>query len=545
MEKSGFSRDDLSLALLEQPSPLASARAASLILSQTERARFIASQGLTAEARDAYLFAKVTLLVIDVLQAYKHTEHPELAVETPLLVLEGVLTELQKTGGSLLHQEALARTHMALVDALVLKERFTEAERHAAEAELIAHAIGILSLTTVARYQRASCALYRGNAGLANNLLRQVRGDENTSVVTANRALGALAMTLLSLGDEDALERLLLEEAPSNAAALQVMMLRDDLHSLDLSGQVNGLREFAQAWLLIARAQEKPFWQAKTLYARATPILQPILNTAQGFVRHSQRSLAAYVYLRQGAWLLARQRLPRLTDLMDCPSAEQLFGLAVMIETLCMDLPSSASELLEVIQQGEKVIADLPSQTLPQILSKLQLLTPLGLVLLTRASSNPDNAKHLGEQCILNLSGKTIEVYGRSGLRPAQTIALILRAFNRETEIPNEGGGQRASLEHCLFGKYYRRQVWFVPISALHIAWVLLCLAGVAKEAERQVLVRQCKDLKRRFGFVPKTQKLEQNTDLAMIERMISLLLHQQITPISASELLFGTKGEI
>ena len=539
---SGYSREALVSRLLEADSPIANVRAAQLVIAQPERCNALNARGLIGGDYETRLLAKVNALAVDVIAAYRNTENPKDAIEGPALVLGSLIAETQANETTPLYQEARARAHAVFADALTLREDFEGVIKHATEAEMLSQALGLTTISLSARYQRANASLYQGNPAQAKVLFNEVLTHPDASLLQVERSINAIAVSLLFLGDEDQLDSLLEEIAASQSATFKAITLRDDVDETLLSEQVNGLREYGRIWYFIARSQ-KSFGGSKQDLARGMAILHCLSSTSQGFMKPVQHVLAAYIHLLQSDPAAALSRVPKLSDLSSVPPSTKAFSLAVRIEALTYHLPSASAELVTYLELAVDYFAELPSKTVSQIAKRLQLLTPLAIALISRHPHCIDAVRSLGDECIMDLKGKTVSVFGNLGLRPVQAVEFILRSFGYKISISVDGSGQRAALSQCLERKYFRRKVWFSPICALHLNWILLCCAWETKnEFSRYWLILGVRMTTQNFGLVPKVQKMNQDNALNEILRIVQSFEQGQIQPIAAAKLLFGER---
>ncbi len=546
MLSAGSTRDDLVNALMSLQTPVAATRAAQLVLTQPERARAFCALGLTASDRGVYLLAKVVLLAVDIIRAYADTENPEQIVETSIMLLEGIVQDIQRGENSYLHQEALARAHISIVDALFIRGDFKRALHHVAEAEILATALGVMTVVVSARYQRAGIAFYQGNMEDAVSVYKQVIHDPHSNTVQINRSVDAMAKVLFYQGDEDSLELLLHEKndlLDTEIVLLNACTLRNTILKIDENNTLNGFYIEAQIWGIIANSQEFLSDQSYSEYGKACKLLLPMINTSHGVIKISRKSIAAFLHLKINNFTGAKARVPTLEETENMPFGVRFFSLVVKLEVLIHDLPSTASEILLILESAVSLLALIPPNILRQIVLKTQLLLPLGLALISRHPNCLDAVSSVGNESILRFKEKTITVYGSSGIRPAQAIAFILQDFGFQFDIPMDGSGQRDGLTKALNRKYFNRTVWYRPVSAVRLAWVLLCCTDVV-EGDRNYrwVLRAAQELENQYGFKPKTQKLENDANFDRVIQTILELGRGTLTPDTAAKLLFGDR---
>ncbi len=546
MLKMGSTRDDLVNALMSLQTPIAATRAAQLVLVQPERARAFCALGLTASNRGVYLLAKVVLLAVDIIRAYAETENPDQIVETSIMLLEGIVQDVQRGENSYLHQEALARAHISIVDALFIRGDFKAALHHVAEAEILATALGVMTVVVSARYQRACIAFYEGNMEDAVSVYKQVIHDPHSNAVQINRSVDAMAKAFFYQGDEDSLELLFHEKnnlLDTEIVLLSASTLRNTILEFDRNNTLNGFYIEAQIWKIIADSQEFLSDQSYSEYGKACKLLLPMINTSHGVIKISRKSIAAFLHLKIGNITGAKARVPTLEETENMPFGVRFFSLVVKLEVLIRDLPSTASEILLILEAAVSLLVVIPPNILRQIVLKTQLLLPLGLALISRHPNCPDAVSSVGNESVLRFKEKTITVYGSSGIRPAQAIAFILQDFGFQFDIPMDGSGQRDGLTKALNRKYFNRTVWYRPVSAVRLAWVLLCCADVI-EGDRNYrwVLRAAQELENQYGFKPKTQKLEKDENFDRIIQTMLELGRGTLTPDTAAKLLFGDR---
>ncbi len=545
----GWIRDDLVNALMSLQTPIAATRAAQLVLVQPERARAFCALGLTASDRGAYLLAKVVLLSVDIIRAYTDLENPLQTVETPIMLLEGIIRDIQHGENSYLHQEALARAHGIMVNALFIRDDFRAALYHVSEAEVLATALGIMTVMVSARYQRAGIAFYLGNMDDAVSMYKQVIHDPHSSAVQISRSVDAMAKAIFYQGDEDNLELLLREQENlprEEVILLRLCSLRNTVLEFEKDKDTNEVNIEARIWKIIANSQEFLSDQSYAEYGKACKLLLPMINTSHGVIKISRKSIAAFLHLKIGNITGAKARVSNLEETENMPFGVRFFSLIVKLEVLIHDLPSTASEILLILEVAVSLLALIPSNILRQIILKTQLLLPLGLALISRHPNCPDAVSSVGNESILRFKEKKITVYGSSGIRPAQAIAFILQDFGFLFDIPMDGSGQRDGLTKALNRKYFNRTVWYRPVSAVRLAWVLLCCADVV-EGNRNYrwVLRVAQELEVQYGFKPKTQKLEKDENFDRIIETIFELDRGTLKPEIAAKLLFGDRWQV
>jgi hypothetical protein len=549
MLSAGSTRDDLVNALMSLQTPIAATRAAQLVLVQPERARSFCALGLTASDRGAYLLAKVVLLSIDIVRAWVDLENPIQMVETPILLLEGIIRDIQQGENSYLHQEALARAHGIMVDALFIRDDFKGALQHVAEAEVLATALGIMTVIVSARYQRAGIAFYLGNMDDAVSMYKKVIHDPHSSTVQISRSVDAMAKAIFYQGDEDSLELLLCEQESlpqEEIILLRLCSLRNTVLEFKKDKDTNEVNIEAQIWRIIADSQLILSDQSYVEYGRACKLLLPLINTSHGVIKVSRKSMAAFLHLKTNNFTGAKTRAPTIEETENMPFGVRFFSLVVKLEVLIHDLPNTASEILLILESAVSLLALIPSNILHQIVLKTQLLLPLGLALISRHPNCPDAVSSVGNESILRFKEKTVTVYGSSGIRPAQAIAFILQDFDFQFDIPMDGSGQRDGLTKALNRKYFNRTVWYRPISAVRLAWVLLCCADVVEGNQNyRWVLRGAQELEIQYGFKPKTQKLEKDENFDRIIETIFELDRGTLTPYTAAKLLFGDRWSV
>jgi hypothetical protein len=517
MESAGFIVDELASSLLTLNSPLASVRAARLIISQGERARMICSFGLASTQRDVYLFALGTLAAIDINLAHQNNDHPELQVQAARNVLETIIFEIEAIGGSLLMQEVLTRALVSMTGVFHLVDDFDKSEQYAAKAEMIGKAIGLYSVAMIARFQLATQAAYKGQINQAKTIFEFVAENANSPKQLIRKAHNSTAKSLLLLGDEDALEAYLKVQPVENSQQLKIQTLRDDIDSVSMDTN-NGFREQTRFWSLVAQAQNHFGTSAEEFYQVAFTYVHALLGTVKGFERSEVQAMIAFLQLRSHELKSAIQTVPSLESLIDMPAATQLFCLSVRIEALSHHASEKGQDLILCIQAASKLFEGLHLNIARQIAEKLAILTPHALVLITRTPKIPANVKTIGDHCIFQFTRKTIEVYGRTGLRPVHAISLMLEEFGFAMETFADGGGQRRGLSEALFFSYHRRQIWHKPVSALFICTVLMKLPRTGDISVTHFYIANViQDLIKRFGLLPKIQKIEMDKWISKI----------------------------
>ncbi len=337
MLKAGSTRDELVNALMSLQTPIAATRAAQLVLTQPERARTFCALGLTASDRGVYLLAKVVLLAVDIIRAYADTENPEQIVETSVMLLEGIVQDIQYGENSYLHQEALARAHISIVDALFIQGDFKRALHHVAEAEVLATALGVMTVVVSARYQRAGIAFYQGNMEDAVSVYKQVIHDPHSNTVQINRSVDAMAKALFYQGDEDSLELLFHEQnnlLDTEIVLLSASTLRNTILEFDKNNTLNGFYIEAQIWRIIADSQLILSDQSYAEYGKACKLLLPMINTSHGVIKISRKSIAAFLHLKIGNITGAKARVLNLEETENMPFGVRFFSLVVKLEVL-------------------------------------------------------------------------------------------------------------------------------------------------------------------------------------------------------------------
>jgi hypothetical protein len=268
-----------------------------------------------------------------------------------------------------------------------------------------------------------------------------------------------------------------------------------------------------------------------------------MINTSHGVIKISRKSIAAFLHLKINNFTGAKARVSTLEETENMPFGVRFFSLVVKLEVLIHDLPGTASEILLVLEAAVSLLVLIPPNILRQIVLKTQLLLPLGLALISRCPNCPDAVSSIGNEGILRFKEKAITVYGSSGIRPAQAIAFILQDFGFQFDIPMDGSGQRDGLTKALNREYFNRTVWYRPVSAVRLAWVLFCCADMV-EGDRNYrwVLRAAQELENQYGFKPKIQKLEKDENFDRVIQTILELGKGTLAPDTAAKLLFGDR---
>jgi hypothetical protein len=234
--------------------------------------------------------------------------------------------------------------------------------------------------------------------------------------------------------------------------------------------------------------------------------------------------------------------IPNVVDLKKLASGSRVFGLVVRLEVLMHNSAEQALEISQLLDTLAVEFSSIEPRVLAQILMKLQLLTPKVLALSAYWYHIHPLVLDLGNQCLLNVLKRPVAVYGKSGLRPMQAAEMILNAFSIPATFVGRGGGsQNKALKEVLYRDFYTRKVWYQPVSAAYITFILLCTRAVEKDNTRKIILgKNIKTLRTKFGFIPKLQITDESFELSTLEKVLTQFEQGLITADSATELLFA-----
>jgi hypothetical protein len=500
------------------------------------------------------LMARLQLLKNETLRLWRGNDHPKPAARMCVRQLLEVLKELQGLEPDHpLHDEIRAYATSFAAEASLLAGNITEAERFALEARWHAEHVGMDSLAATAKFQLANIAIYQDQYELALTQLEASIADASLSPSQHVRAIRNRAVTLMLLGEETAALSSLEDGAGGDAAFLDGLKALTFRYRVDLESEgwlqrvPNTLGLQARCTHLIGKAlslapTELPKRQA--LLRQAQRQLHDLMQTALGVSALEIKTLSALIALGLGSPALALRRLPALETLEKAPPAVGTLNTTVRISALLGLLPESATDLNDALHHLDLHLERLSASSLPQVLGKLQLLTPTALVLASRAIDFPDVGLTLADECLLNLKVRPISVYGIGAVRPTAAANLILSAFGRDVKQSDHlGGGQLESTRKALLRPFGTVQYWFQPVCAAWIAFALLCLRNTEMDVFQ--LNAAVRELRVRFGYIPHFQQAQPHPELETINTALILLERGEITAISAAKLLMGEGGRL
>ncbi len=502
------------------------------------------------------IMAKAQLAILGTLAAWRNSESQRVAATPFLAVLEGLIVEtkqLQSIEPFALEIEV--RLHSILADGFLLAEKPSEARRHAAEAQLLAPVVGLRYLVSTSQYQLSRIYFFEADALEAQKQIERVLENPSTTKLLAGRAQFAKSQVAIALGDDNEALRCLdnYDLYTSNSQVAKTDLFRKwtlrfpptDSGTNDLSEIAPQARYFDYAieHLLLAQQTRPDKVQEIEQYLELAQVsMDDLLRTSHGWERQLQRIWSAYFSLRLGDYGSAHSRLPTVSELESLPIYYRIFGFNVAMETLCHLLPVAAGDLADMTRRVVAHWLSLEPYVVAQVAEKLTVLTPLSLAITARWRHAVEAVSISGANCIINLRHRPIQVYGNSGLRPIQAARFVLEQFDWDTDfLKSDGGGQQKALQQALLKPYHSRNCWFRPVSGAFVAFILLAVRDASTDAiEKQHFLQSCRDLKRRYGFVPKLQKVEHITQLEQIERVLSSVMDGELTSVSAGKLLFG-----
>ena len=500
------------------------------------------------------LMARLQLLKNETLNLWRGNDQPKPAARMCVRQILGVLEDLhnlQETHS--LHGEIIAYATSFASEASLLAGEVRDAERFALEACWHAEGVGMVSLAATARFQLANIAIYQDQFDLALTQLEATINDQRLSPKQQIRAKRNRAVVLMLLGEEDASISSLMHADDSDSAflnCLKVMTMRYDLNLIDseslkqvpntLSIQARCIA-FVSAALMIAPSEAT---KRVALLRQAQQLIHNLTQTALGISAIEIKTLSALITLQMGSPALALRKLSLPESLESAPAAICVLNAAIRVSSLIGLLPQSATDLHRALDFLQKQIELLSPSSQPQILRKLQLLTPEALVLASRTGNFPEAGLLLADDCLLNLRARPIQVYGVASLRPTSAANLIFEAFGREArQSEHPGGGQLESERKALLRSFGEQRYWFRSVCAAHIAFALLCLREITKDLFS--INAAVSDLKRRFGYTPYFQQTQPHPELSTIRTTLMLLEEGELTAISAAKLLTSEGGNL
>jgi hypothetical protein len=551
----GMSRANIAELLLQVGTHLGDLRAAQLLISPDPmRSRTLAARALLNENKCVHLMAKAHLATLDVLKAYSGTTSPEVAVQIPILILTKLFDELEGVPRSGFSLEVKVRIHTTLADALMLKRDFNKAQYHAAETYTLGTALGIESLASLSLYQQSCVEYQAGNLESSLQLLTQTIEHEGTGSILSNRSELLRALSLLALGDDNAVEQMLNytkytreEILRADALCIKFLTLRYDwFQDNDFFKQApNGLAQQVLCWKYILLAQKtnpENFEERNEYFNKAQSYLHDVKQTALGWGRIHQRTLSAFISLSAHEAGIALQKSPSFSEIKILPLSHKIFSLSVKLESLHLFPVSAVRDILETMNLLAESIQSVTPHVLTQIVQRMQLLTPSALVLISRFFTTSDALKNFADECLLNLKTSTVHVYGKKGLRPMHAENLILESFGRNPKDSRRlrGGGQIEGYKNVLYREYHNRKTWFKAICSARIAFTLLCCAEFSgDEATKRHLYRSVKDMQNRFGFIIHNERSVFFSELQKIEKTLGALILGKMKIKDAAFFLF------
>jgi hypothetical protein len=551
------SRGSIVETLLSHESALAILRAAMLLTStDPQQSGLLAERALRDGTGLVRIMAKAQLAILGTLAAWKNAESQRVAATPFLAVLEGLIAETKQMQSSEpFALEIEVRIHSILADGFLLAEKPDLARRHAAEAQLLAPVVGLRYLVSTSQYQLSRIYFFEADAVEAHKQLERVLENPATTKLLAGRAQFAKAHVAFALGDDnealrcldafdaDTLNAQLEKTDPFRKWTLRFAPQKSKNSDLFQIPPLAQYYDLAIERLLLAQ-QTRPdrLQEIEQHFERAQVAMDDLLRTSHGWEKHLQRIWSAYFSLQLGDYGSAHSRLPAISELESLPIYYRIFGFNVAIETLSHLLPISAGDLADMTRRVAIHWSTLEPYIVSQVAAKLSLLTPLALSITSRWRHSVEAVSIAGNLCVINLRHRPIQVYGNDGLRPVQAARFILEQFEWDTDfLGSDGGGQQKALQQALLRRFYERDCWFRPVSAAYLAYVLLSVRETLTNAiEQQHLLQGCRDLKRRYGFTPKLQKVDQINQLEQIERVLASVMSGEITSVSAGKLLFG-----
>jgi hypothetical protein len=533
--------------------------AMSLTVKDSEQSQALASRALMSNDQTIHLIAKAQLANLHARKAWSGSDKPQFDAQATPLVLEEILREMKTSRErSPLSVEGELRVHLMLADAYTLNQDFSRTRINAAEAIILAQALGMESYVLVANYQLANATYYEGNAATAAALFKRVSDDPATDPILSEHANWARIVAFEALGDDDGIELILSQIVVENGtpdwankAAIQLQTLRYpgiELKDETLKGLENFTAAITKIYCLILKAlmtSPEEASVAREHYRAAYLETQRFTQPALGWLRLELQTLAGFSLLQMGESGLALQRIPSMDDIAKLPPAKRAFALCVLVEILERALPDGAESLADTLRRAAECFADFDERILTQVVARLQVLTPVALALLGRFPGVPDAVIQASNQIIINLIARPITVYDTAGMRPIQAVKYILQAFNIDTDfLGRSGGGQSQALRQVLFRRYHQQESWYRPVTAAQVNFAMLCCRDAIQDNRTRLLLqRAIKDLRIQNGYVPKLQKLEQPEELNLIQVTLEKFEKSLITARAASLSLFGQGG--
>ncbi len=177
--------------LLKQiDTPLGYLRAAMLLtVKDSEQSQVLASRALMTNDQTIHLIAKAQLANLHARKAWSGSDKPQFDAQATPLVLEEILREMKTSRQrSPLSIEGELRVHLMLADAYTLNQDFSRTRTNAAEAIILAQAVGMESYVLVANCQLANATYYEGDAATAAALFKRVSDDPATDPILSEHA---------------------------------------------------------------------------------------------------------------------------------------------------------------------------------------------------------------------------------------------------------------------------------------------------------------------------------------------------------------------
>jgi hypothetical protein len=500
------------------------------------------------------LMARLQLLKNETLRLWRGNSDPKPAARRCVRQVLLVLQELQVLSADHpLFDEIKALATAFAAEASLLAGDALQAERYALEAHWHAERAEMHGFAATVRFQLTNIAIYLDQYDLALEQLAALSNDQSLSENQRDRVRRNRAVVLNFLGEEDAAVEMLDLSNSQDAkfgAALQAISLRFESSSGGLDaffGLPNTLALQAQCWTQVAEAlemspNERALRQTKLKQTQA--LLQEFNQTAIGVNALEAQTMAAFIALELGSPALAVRKSPPLEQLASSSPAVAVLSSAIRTSALCALLPGSAVDLHDALNLLQKTLARMGASGQAHMTRKLQLLTPLALVLYAKLCDTSEFSARLADECLLNLKSRPAEVYGIASLRPTTAANIILEAFGHEDKQSDHlGGGQLDGLTRALRRSFGARTYWFRAVTAAQAAFAVLCLRG--HRGNTYLCTATARDLRRRYGFIPTFQQARPHPELHTIYTALTLLEANEITATTAATLLLGEGGRV
>lgn len=531
-------------------SPIASVRAALVLgrsLEVREKARELAGHAISTGDETVRLFGLAIVGILDVKDSYQLGTRDLQSAPNSLILLEQLLDEARslKVRSALL-TEVEARLHRAIAESSLINADYTRARKDFTLAIALGQALNMSIFVYHTRLLLANVSVETGMMPNARQEYQILINDLNAPREVVMNAQMYSAFSLYWSSEDTQMLRLvdkILIESPnpsigrSYCNALKMFAgvgFDSDITEEDQKRLPNVMRILVEVFSCIwaSRQQRGKNKDEKKFLIQARSALDSIIVT-NDLNNVVLLFFKGFIHFQLKEYVTSAKLIQDVLKISTIPSLKvMILGLAIEIsaawdgiEIMRLDILTSmmATELLKLSKSARQ-----------DMILRFSLLLPLaGAFFSVSPDASLENNGFLIEN-IIDVTSRPIKVFNTTGFRPIHVTLHTLKRLGVKIEDVADGGGQLEAEEKVLLRSIGMRQHWFLPISPAVLIYLLLKtheqIIGNGFNTNSSTWRTCALQVIRRFGILPKYQKLPYYVEISKLEKALDKLISGKIT---------------